>query len=146
MTRHINVEKFSKWGDTGIRAQLVDKRSMTLVDDFIVEGDKNSVHILNAVLLHLLAVCIRRLDCGEVFIEYNSVVWQFDRFANDYSNYNQIQREIAKELVSKIKREIYRVADIGSGNGAVIRSLALKISSLRHFMLWISLQRCLKIT
>jgi L-2-hydroxyglutarate oxidase LhgO len=49
MTRHINVEKFSKWGDTGIRAQLVDKRSMTLVDDFIVEGDKNSVHILNAV-------------------------------------------------------------------------------------------------
>jgi len=64
------------------------------------------------------------LDCGEVFIEYNSVVWQFDRFANDYSNYNQIQREIAKELVSKIKREIYRVADIGSGNGAVYQEFS----------------------
>jgi L-2-hydroxyglutarate oxidase LhgO len=49
MVRYIDAKKFSKWSKAGIRAQLVDKRSMTLVDDFIVEGDKSSVHILNAV-------------------------------------------------------------------------------------------------
>ena len=49
LVRHIDPKKFSKWGNAGIRAQLVDKRSLTLVDDFIVEADENSVHILNAV-------------------------------------------------------------------------------------------------
>jgi L-2-hydroxyglutarate oxidase len=38
-----------KWSKPGIRAQLVDKRSLTLIQDFVVEGDKYSVHILNAV-------------------------------------------------------------------------------------------------
>ena len=38
-----------KWSKPGIRAQLIDKRSLTLIQDFIVEGDKHSVHILNAV-------------------------------------------------------------------------------------------------
>ncbi len=49
LARHIDTKKFSSWGNAGIRAQLVDKRSMTLVDDFIVEGDEKSLHILNAV-------------------------------------------------------------------------------------------------
>jgi L-2-hydroxyglutarate oxidase LhgO len=49
LARHIDPKKFSKWGNAGIRAQLVDKRSLTLVDDFIVEGDEKSLHILNAV-------------------------------------------------------------------------------------------------
>ena len=49
LARHIDTKKFSKWGNSGIRAQLVDKRSLTLVDDFVVEGDDKSVHILNAV-------------------------------------------------------------------------------------------------
>ena len=38
-----------KWGKPGIRAQLIDKRSLTLIQDFVVEGDKYSVNILNAV-------------------------------------------------------------------------------------------------
>jgi L-2-hydroxyglutarate oxidase LhgO len=38
-----------KWGKPGIRAQLIDKRSLTLIQDFVLEGDKYSVHILNAV-------------------------------------------------------------------------------------------------
>jgi L-2-hydroxyglutarate oxidase LhgO len=38
-----------KWGKPGIRAQLIDKRSLTLIQDFVVEGNKYSVHILNAV-------------------------------------------------------------------------------------------------
>jgi L-2-hydroxyglutarate oxidase len=38
-----------KWSKPGVRAQLVDKRSLTLIQDFVVEGDKYSVHILNAV-------------------------------------------------------------------------------------------------
>ena len=38
-----------KWGKPGIRAQLIDKRSLTLIQDFVIEGDKYSIHILNAV-------------------------------------------------------------------------------------------------
>ena len=38
-----------KWSKPGIRAQLIDKRSLTLIQDFVVEGDEYSVHILNAV-------------------------------------------------------------------------------------------------
>ena len=38
-----------KWGKPGVRAQLIDKRSLTLIQDFVIEGDKYSVHILNAV-------------------------------------------------------------------------------------------------
>lgn len=38
-----------KFGKPGIRAQLIDKKSLTLIQDFVVEGDKYSVHILNAV-------------------------------------------------------------------------------------------------
>ena len=49
LARHIDPKKFSKWGNAGIRAQLIDKRSLTLVDDFVVEGDEKSIHILNAV-------------------------------------------------------------------------------------------------
>ena len=38
-----------KFGKPGIRAQLIDKKSLTLIQDFVVEGNKYSVHILNAV-------------------------------------------------------------------------------------------------
>jgi L-2-hydroxyglutarate oxidase len=38
-----------KWGKPGIRAQLIDKRNLTLIQDFVIEGDKYSIHILNAV-------------------------------------------------------------------------------------------------
>jgi len=41
--------KFNRWGKPGIRAQLLDIRNFQLVHDFVVEGNKNSVHILNAV-------------------------------------------------------------------------------------------------
>jgi len=45
----ISLEKFKHWGKPGIRAQLVDIRSMKLVNDFLLEGDGQSMHILNAV-------------------------------------------------------------------------------------------------
>ncbi|MBK1733890.1 FAD-dependent oxidoreductase [Halorhodospira abdelmalekii] len=40
---------FHHWGAPGIRAQLIDRRSRSLVMDFVVEGDAHSLHILNAV-------------------------------------------------------------------------------------------------
>jgi len=40
---------FSGWGRSGIRAQLVNKKSKKLEMDFVLEGDKNSIHVLNAV-------------------------------------------------------------------------------------------------
>jgi len=49
MVKKIDTSKFTGWGRPGIRAQLVNKRTNKLVQDFVVEGDKNSIHVLNAV-------------------------------------------------------------------------------------------------
>ena len=45
------VEKvnFRTWGKPGIRAQLLNTKTRTLVMDFLIERDERSLHILNAV-------------------------------------------------------------------------------------------------
>ena len=45
----IQLEDFTKVGKPGIRAQLFDLKERKLEMDFVVEGDANSTHILNAV-------------------------------------------------------------------------------------------------
>jgi (S)-2-hydroxyglutarate dehydrogenase len=45
----IRVDDFSEWAPAGIRAQLVDLRTRSLVMDFCDEGDDRSFHVLNAV-------------------------------------------------------------------------------------------------
>jgi (S)-2-hydroxyglutarate dehydrogenase len=49
MVYTIDKKYFNGWSRPGIRAQLLDVRTNMLVQDFIVESDRNSVHILNAV-------------------------------------------------------------------------------------------------
>ncbi|WP_353662193.1 L-2-hydroxyglutarate oxidase [Hydrogenimonas sp. SS33] len=49
MVKEIDERKFDRWSTPGIRAQLLDTRTLELVQDFVVEGDGKSVHILNAV-------------------------------------------------------------------------------------------------
>ena len=49
MVKHVNPDQYQAWAKPGIRAQLYDKEKGKLVQDFVVEGDKNSWHILNAV-------------------------------------------------------------------------------------------------
>lgn len=49
LVRNIDLARFNSWGVPGIRAQLIDKRSHALVQDFVVEKGEDSVHILNAV-------------------------------------------------------------------------------------------------
>jgi L-2-hydroxyglutarate oxidase len=45
----IDPSGFTQWTKPGIRAQLLDKAKLSLVQDFVVEGDDKSIHILNAV-------------------------------------------------------------------------------------------------
>ncbi len=45
----VQARQFDRWGQPGIRAQLLDKRRGELVMDFRFEGDERSMHILNAV-------------------------------------------------------------------------------------------------
>ena len=45
----IDTSKFNEWTRPGIRAQLLNITTKELVQDFVVEGDENSVHILNSV-------------------------------------------------------------------------------------------------
>jgi (S)-2-hydroxyglutarate dehydrogenase len=49
LVHQIDASKFKDWTNPGIRAQLMNKSSKELVQDFVIEGDENSVHILNAV-------------------------------------------------------------------------------------------------
>jgi len=49
MVHELDVKGFTDWGKPGIRAQLLDLSTNELVMDFIIEGDKNSTHVLNAV-------------------------------------------------------------------------------------------------
>lgn len=45
----VRPEHYQEWGKPGIRAQLMDVRTRTLVMDFVVQGDDRSFHVLNAV-------------------------------------------------------------------------------------------------
>lgn len=49
MATDVDESMFSGWGAPGIRAQLLNLSERKLVNDFVVEGDANSTHILNAV-------------------------------------------------------------------------------------------------
>ena len=49
LAEDIKVEDFSVRGKSGIRAQLFDIEQNKLEMDFVLEGDKNSTHVLNAV-------------------------------------------------------------------------------------------------
>lgn len=45
----VELDHYTIWGKPGIRAQLLDKQTRKLVMDFVVEGDDQSFHILNAI-------------------------------------------------------------------------------------------------
>jgi L-2-hydroxyglutarate oxidase LhgO len=49
LVKHIDPSRFTRWGKPGIRAQLLNTKTRTLVSDFLVEGDQESIHVLNAV-------------------------------------------------------------------------------------------------
>lgn len=49
MVKTIDKSGFNEWSKPGIRAQLLDIHTKKLVMDFVVEGDNDSVHVLNAV-------------------------------------------------------------------------------------------------
>ena len=45
----VKPEHYQNWGKPGIRAQLLDIKKRKLEMDFILEGDRHSMHVLNAV-------------------------------------------------------------------------------------------------
>ena len=49
MVKDIDQSKFTKWTAPGIRAQLLNTKTLTLEQDFVIEGNNHSIHILNAV-------------------------------------------------------------------------------------------------
>lgn len=49
LVQHIDPTGFTEWSRPGIRAQLLDTTTLLLVQDFVVEADTQSVHVLNAV-------------------------------------------------------------------------------------------------
>jgi L-2-hydroxyglutarate oxidase LhgO len=49
MVHNIDETGFKEWTVPGIRAQLLNINTKELVQDFVVEGDNKSIHVLNAV-------------------------------------------------------------------------------------------------
>jgi len=49
LIQNIDPRGFKKNLRSGIRAQLLNKQTLEFVQDFIVEGDNHSIHVLNAV-------------------------------------------------------------------------------------------------
>ncbi|MEI6696518.1 MAG: L-2-hydroxyglutarate oxidase [Bacteroidota bacterium] len=49
LTKTVEEEKFNEWLRPGIRAQLLNKKTLELEMDFVVEGDSKTLHLLNAV-------------------------------------------------------------------------------------------------
>jgi L-2-hydroxyglutarate oxidase LhgO len=45
----VDPRLYRRWGKPGIRAQLIDIETKKLVMDFLMEGDRKSLHVLNAV-------------------------------------------------------------------------------------------------
>jgi L-2-hydroxyglutarate oxidase LhgO len=45
----VKLEHYRHWGKPGIRAQLLNIRTRKLEMDFVLQGDKQSLHVLNAV-------------------------------------------------------------------------------------------------
>ncbi len=54
----------------------------------------------------------------------SKVIKEFSRFAHQYDKYNEIQAQVAKELVSKLpKKSFTDILDLGCGSGAVVNNL-----------------------
>jgi len=49
LTKDMKHKGYDSWSTPGIRAQLLDVNTLELVQDFVVEGDEKSIHVLNAV-------------------------------------------------------------------------------------------------
>jgi L-2-hydroxyglutarate oxidase LhgO len=49
MVHNIDKSGFTEWSKPGIRAQLLNTKTLELVMDFVVEGDNSTIHVLNAV-------------------------------------------------------------------------------------------------
>lgn len=49
LVKTLEPSRFSRWGRPGIRAQLLNRKTRSLISDFLVEGDQESIHVLNAV-------------------------------------------------------------------------------------------------
>jgi len=49
MVKEIDGTLFNEWSKPGIRAQLLNTNTKELIQDFVVESDNLSVHVLNAV-------------------------------------------------------------------------------------------------
>ncbi len=49
LTQNMDHMGYDSWSTPGIRAQLLNTKTLELEQDFVVQSDENSVHILNAV-------------------------------------------------------------------------------------------------
>jgi L-2-hydroxyglutarate oxidase LhgO len=49
LVKNADVSNFGTWTRSGIRAQLLNTQTMELVQDFIIERTKDSIHVLNVV-------------------------------------------------------------------------------------------------
>jgi len=67
LVHEIDPKDFKHFLAPGIRAQLLNKQTLELVQDFVIEGDVHSLHVLNAVS--------PAFTCSFAFAEYLNKNW-----------------------------------------------------------------------
>ncbi|MFQ5450565.1 MAG: L-2-hydroxyglutarate oxidase [Nitrospinaceae bacterium] len=67
LMRDVKRSSYRKWGKPGIRAQLLNIRDKKLEMDFVLEGDHESLHVLNAVSpAFTCSIPFSRYVCDEI--------------------------------------------------------------------------------
>lgn len=54
---------------------------------------------------------------------------EFSRFAHVYADYNRIQKEVAKELLSLIEKKPQTIVDLGCGSGTIYKEIDWTVES-----------------
>ena len=63
------------------------------------------------------------------------IVEEFSKFAYEYNKYNVIQKEVAKKLITSLKRKKYKhILDLGSGDGEIYRNLIEENIAFKKFV------------
>jgi malonyl-CoA O-methyltransferase len=76
----------------------------------------------------------------------SNIIEEFSRFAHQYDEYNTIQRQVAKKLISKLPlKEYSSIIDIGCGSGEVFKNLKKEHISFNSFVAVDSTQNMLNI-
>ena len=119
MVKNLDKNGFGDFAKPGIRAQLLNKETLELLQDFVLKGDHRSIHVLNAVFLGFTcAFPFTRYVVDEMIEKQSQKLKQskrinfIRRIINEKCTSYGCWRDIGSALVPKLLEKGYRVKAI----------------------------------